>query len=285
MKAYVPDYDVRSAVSLSEALQALAEAPGTLEPLAGGTDVMVYLASGDLPQGCFLDIRGLEELRGIDVEGDTITIGGLTTFSEIREHPTVAEELPNLAHAARQIGTVAIQNRATLASNIANGSPAADAPPALLSYGASVELVSVRGSRWVDYDAFYTGYKQMERAADELIRCVRVDRPAEGTVHHWRKVGTRRAQAISKVCLAATASRDGDLVAGCRIAFGSVAPTVLRAARTEETLAGKRLTDALIDEARRTVMTEVTPIDDVRSTADYRRGVAGNLLVEFLRRL
>jgi len=212
-------------------------------------------------------------------------LGALTTYTEIRQHPVLAREFPLLCLAAAETGGIATQNRGTLAGNIANASPAADSPPSLIVYDAELELVSARGGRWVPYHSFHRGYKLMDLRPDELIRRIRLPRKMRGWRQYYRKVGTRRAQAISKVCFAAVALCDGRQIRDTRISLGSVAPTVLRATRAETALRGQSLDDALIRAACDELAREVAPIDDMRSTAHYRRRVAQNLLEEFLRQL
>jgi CO/xanthine dehydrogenase FAD-binding subunit len=187
-----------------------------------------------------------------------------------------------LGQAARETGGIAIQNRGTVGGNIANASPAADTPPALLVYDAEVELVSAEGTRRVPYSDFHTGYKQTVMREDEWIAGVRLPQPREGARHFYRKVGTRRAQAISKVCFAALAETEGETLKEVRIALGSVAPVVLRCRRTEELLRGRRLDEELLNEGLSELGREIAPIDDVRSTARYRMRVAQNLLREIL---
>ncbi len=188
-----------------------------------------------------------------------------------------------LTRAAAETGGVATQNRGTLGGNIANGSPAADSPPALLVYDAELELISVRGSRRVPYDRFHTGYKQMDLAADELIRAITIPRGRQGWIESYRKVGTRKAQAISKICFAAAATLDGDVVRDARLALGSVAPTVVRCVHAEAALRGRTLADEVVAAARQALARDIAPIDDVRSTARYRLRVAENLLIQFLK--
>src|SRR5919199_5410625 len=229
MRAYLPAYELVVPRTLGDALALLRDAPGEWRPFAGGTDLMVLLEAGKLEHRKFFSVRHLAELRGVEVSDGHVTVGALTTYTEVRRDPALAREFPMLGRAASETGGVAIQNRGTLGGNIANASPAADSPPALLAYGAEVELVSAGGSRWVDYSEFHTGYRQTVMRADELIARVRLPRPAEGARHFYRKVGTRRAQAISKVCFAALAEAGaGGAIDEARIALGSVAPTVVR---------------------------------------------------------
>jgi len=256
--------------------------PGAWQPFAGGTDLMVLLEAGKLRHRRFLNIWKLAELRGIEVTGDHVTIGALTTYTEIRRHEILAREFPLLARAAAETGGVATQNRGTLGGNIANASPAADSPPALLVYDAELELVSPSGARWVVYREFHTGYKQLRLRPGELIRSIRLPRGQPWTNQFYRKVGTRRAQAISKVCFAAAAQAENGRISELRIALGSVAPTVLRATETENLLRGERASPALHQAAQKSLAREIAPIDDIRSTARFRLRVAQNLLAEFL---
>lgn len=284
MRAYLPDYEVVAPTGLDEVLALLSDAPGTWQPLAGGTDLMVVLATGALPRGRYVSIWHLDELRGIEVGDEAITLGGLTTYTEVREHPVLQSELPMLVEAARQSGALAIQNRGTLAGNIVNASPAADSPPALLAYDAELLLVSSRGRRWVPYRGFHTGYKQTNKAPDELVAQIRMPRRPGGAnaLHAYRKVGTRKAQAIAKIGLAALGRLEDGVVAHLRLALSSVAPTVLVPERTLALLQGRSLDASTITEALATFAGELSPIDDIRSTGRYRHRVAQNLLEDFL---
>jgi CO/xanthine dehydrogenase FAD-binding subunit len=270
---------------LPAALERLAREPTAWKPFAGGTDLMVLLEAGKLPHRRFLSIWKLPELRGIEEVSANVMLGALTTYTEIRRNEILAREFPLLGRAAAETGSVATQNRGTLGGNIANASPAADSPPALLVYDADLELVSAGGSRWVPYLGFWTGYKQTALRADELIRRIRLPRATPGWRHYYRKVGARRAQAISKVCLAAAARVDAGRIADVRIALGSVAPVVLRAVETEKALRGQKLTSTGLRQAQEVLAREIAPIDDLRSTARYRRRVAQNLLAEFFEML
>src|SRR5262245_17434808 len=172
-----------------------------------------------------------------------------------------------LCQAASETGGLAIQNRGTLGGNIVNGSPAADSPPALLAYGAQVELASKDASRWVDYKSFHSGYKEMDLKPDELLTRIGLPRSTANGRHYYRKVGTRRAQAISKICMAAFALVEDRVIREVRIALGSIAPIPLRCFKTEAVLLGHRLNDERIGQARAALTGEITPIDDIRSTA------------------
>ena len=285
MRSYVPAYEMRTPATLAETLATLAREPGVWRPFAGGTDLMVLLEAGKLSHHRFLNIWKLPELRSITVAEDSVTLGALATYTEIQNHAVLAAEFPLLCRAAAETGSIATQNRGTLGGNIANASPAADSPPALVVYDASLELVSASGSRWLPYDGFHTGYKQMLLRPDELIARIRLPRDKKDWIQHYAKVGTRRAQAISKVCLAAAASLEAGAIRDIRIAFGSVAPTVVRAAATEASLRGQRIAPGAIAAARAALERDIAPIDDIRSTARYRLRVAQNLLEEFLKTL
>src|SRR6201993_474832 len=233
MRSYIPGYEMQEGRNSTHALDRMAREPGEWKPFAGGTDLMVLLEAGKLPHRKFLSIWKLQELRGITVTPAHVTLNALTTYSEIRDHELLAREFPLLRRAAGETGSIATQNRGTIGGNIANASPAADSPPALLVYDAELELVSASGSRWVPYHGFWKGYKQIAMRKDELIRAIRVPRNVGFSKQFYRKVGTRRAQAISKVCFAGAARMDGGRIVDVRIALGSVAPTVVRAAETE----------------------------------------------------
>src|SRR5579862_727765 len=285
MRAYLPAYDLRVPGTLSEALGLLAREPGVWQPFAGGTDLMVLLEAGKLLHKKYLSVAKLEDLRGIVVTAADVTLGALTTYAEIQRHPVLHAEFPLLCTAARETGSIATQNRGTLGGNIENASPAADSPPALLVYDAEIELVSERGARWMPYHGFHSGYKKMQLAPDELLRSIRLPRRGKPWRQYYRKVGTRKAQAISKVCFAGAALLEGATIRDIRIALGSVAPIVLRAVKTEDALRGRVATPTVIAAAKETLAREIAPIDDIRSTARYRLCVAQNLLEEFLYQL
>jgi CO/xanthine dehydrogenase FAD-binding subunit len=240
-----------------------------LVPLAGCTDVYVGLNFGTLPATRYIDLWPLDALREIRLSQGALSIGALATYTEIIRSVLVRRRLPILAAAAREIGGAQIQNRGTLGGNVANASPAGDTLPVLAVADATLVLASAAGVRRVPFNLFYTGYRKSVLRPDELIAAVEIPR-VDG--RQWfRKVGTRAAQAISKVVMAAVRSD------GPRVSLGSVAPTVVRLPKTEAVLAA----GAPIGEARRTLEEEIRPIDDLRSTAEYRRRVSGNLLEQF----
>lgn len=254
--------------SVKDALRMLKDGPAV--PLAGCTDVYVSLNFGTLKDQRFLNLWQLEALRKIELRGRMLSIGAVASYSDIIRSARVQRHLPMLVEAARQIGGVQIQNRGTLGGNIANASPAGDSLPVLAAVDAVVVLRSVDGERRIPLTGFYQGYRKTAMQPDELITAVEIA-PVEGT-QWFRKVGTRAAQAISKVVMAAVRGPRP------RLALGSVAPTVLRAVRTEAVLAS----GGSIEDAQNALVKEIHPIDDIRSTADYRKKVAANLLARFL---
>ncbi len=282
MSAYLPDFRVITTADLNEALDALASMKGIL-PLAGGTDLMVYLEHGALEPCTFLNLQEISELRRLSDTDGFLTLGALTTFRDARMIPAIRNAAPMLAAAAAEVGVLAIQSRGTWAGNIANASPAADGVPALMAYDAEVELASSRGIRRVALAEFYRGYKKMDRRPDELIVSVRLPLPTRGWREYYRKVGARRYQAVSKTSLAGRVRFAQDRsVSDIRLVFGSVAPYTLRAFVTEEVVRGRELTPETIGEAAMALQDEISPIDDLRSSAAYRRRVSGNLLRDFL---
>jgi CO/xanthine dehydrogenase FAD-binding subunit len=282
MRAHVPSYRLISPATLNEALDALTQNDNDWKPFAGGTDLMVLLEAGKLPHRNYINIWNLQELRGIEVSEDLVTLGALTTYTEVQNHPVLREEFPMLCQAAKETGGIAIQNRGTLGGNIVNASPAADSPPALLAYDAELELVSKGGSRTMPYSRFHSGYKQIKIRPDELLRAIRLPRTTQPLTHYYRKVGTRKAQAISKVCFAGVGRLGDNRISYLRIALGSVAPIPIRCHQSEAALLNQALNAETIAAATETLTHEISPIDDIRSTKNYRLRVSLNLLQAFL---
>jgi CO/xanthine dehydrogenase FAD-binding subunit len=256
--------------SLADALKMLRD-EGPLVPLAGCTDLYVSLNFGTLSATRFLNLWRLSALRRIELRGNLLSIGALATYTDLIRSPLVNKRLPMLVAASREVGGVQIQNRGTIGGNVANASPAGDTLPVLAAADATVVLQSAVGIRRVPLTSFYSGYKKSVARPGELIVSLEID-VIRGP-QWFRKVGTRAAQAISKVVMAGIG---GDRP---RIAIGSVAPTVVRLTRTEAALAAHRP----LAEAQAELAAEISPIDDIRSTADYRRRVAANLLTRFVR--
>jgi CO/xanthine dehydrogenase FAD-binding subunit len=256
--------------TLDEAVRCLEEDSG-LVPAAGCTDLMVRGVEALHRMDRILDLLGIDELRGIRESDGGLEIGATTPFSEIRRSPAVRAAFPALAEAAGQIGGWQIQNRATLGGNLANASPAGDSLPVLLALGATVVLASAAGLREVPYGEFHTGYRKTALRLGEIVARVRLPFPPAGAVQAFRKVGTREAQAISKVVVAMLGQVEGGRIVEIRLAAGSVAATPVRLRAAEAALRGRAPGPEAAALAGSEAAREVTPIDDVRSTAEYRR--------------
>jgi CO/xanthine dehydrogenase FAD-binding subunit len=285
MRSDPRDYELAAPASLAAAVSLMASDPGRWVPIAGGTDLMVLYAAGKLPARRLVSIWNLPELRRIEVLPDEVRIGAASTYGDLLGNQVILAEFPLLANAAALTGGVANQNRGTIGGNIANASPAGDSLPALLAYEAQLVLVSARGEREVPYVAFHRGYKTHALEAGELIRAIRLPRRFSGYVSFYRKVGTRRAQAIAKVGVAALGKLSAGSIEDVRIAVASVAPFPVRLPATEQLLLGKRAEPSLAGAARETVAKQIQPIDDIRSAASYRTAVAANLVADFVESL
>jgi len=270
---------VLSPRSLSEAYAILADAPH--RPVAGGTDLLVLL-TGEIgpPPERVIDLWRVEELRGIRVSDGALEIGALSTYTQIRRSEDCAAHAPSLVAAAATIGAAQIQNRGTIGGNVMNASPAGDTLPVLLALDAVLVVGGPSGERAIPASAFWPAYRTTALRDGELLLRVRIP-IVEGLRQAFRKVGTRRAQAISKVVLAAAWRRDPSW-RDVRIAFGSVAATPIRATAAEAALEGAPATPGTVDVAVVALLGELHPIDDVRSTAAYRLEVAGRILRRML---
>ena len=266
--------------TLADAFALLAE--GGRRPLAGGTDALVEHAAGGGTVGRYLDLTALTEIRGIRVENGALVLGAATTYAELRSNPLIAEHAPVLAAMAAEVGAAQIQNRGTLGGNIATASPAGDSLPVLLALDAEIVVGGAHGERSIPASDFFPAYRRTALAGDELILRIVVPIRPDRTVA-FRKVGTRRAQAISVVVLAVAWRAEDGAWRDVRVALGSVAATPIRARATEATLEGAAPTAEVAAVAAATLEAEITPIDDVRSTAEYRRSVAGRILHRIVR--
>jgi CO/xanthine dehydrogenase FAD-binding subunit len=285
MRANVSQYELIAPGSLDAVLALLAAEPGAWTPMAGGTELMVALGAGRLAQRKLVSLWGIDELRQITANNDWLSIGAGSTFTDIRQNAIVAEEFPLLARAASWTGAIANQNRGTLGGNIVNASPAADSSPVLLVYEAEIELVSAQGSRRLPYNEFHLEYKRTVLRPQELVKAVHLPRRRCLQVEYLRKVGTRNALAISKLALAGVGEMQSGKVSTVRIAAASLRETPARLSATEAALLGYALNSERIQHARKALLQEVKPIDDIRSTANYRAYVAANLLEEFLEQM
>jgi CO/xanthine dehydrogenase FAD-binding subunit len=271
--------------SLGEAYGLLAEQRH--RALAGGTDLQVQLTGeiGPAPDRV-LDLWRLDELRGIRTAGGFLELGALTTYTDLRRSPACHEHVPALVEAAATIGAAQIQNRGTIGGNVMNASPAGDTLPVLLALDATMVVGSTRGEREIAASDFWPAYRRTAARPDELLVRLRIPLVADRT-QRFRKVGTRRAQAISKVVVAAAWQGDAVDAAGAvrhhvRIALGSVAPTPIRMTAVEALLEARRWDGGLVDAAVAVLAASIAPIDDVRSTAAYRRAAAGRVVRRIL---
>lgn len=269
--------DAVSPRSLAEATTCLERQP-ELRPIAGCTDVLVAGAVPHPFAGPVMDLLRVPELQGITADARAIAIGAATTFAEIAAHHEVRRRLPLLAEAASVVGGWQIQTRATVGGNIANASPAGDSLPIWLAVGAEVVLAGPGGPRRVPYDAMHVGYRRTALRPGEIIHQISVPTPPAGTRFLFRKVGGRRALAISNVVVAGALTMADGVIASVRIAAGSVAPTPIRLTVVEGFLSGRRPSAEVADEAGRLAAAGIQPVDDVRSTAAYRAHVLDRIV-------
>ena len=276
--------DLRIPKTLAEALRLQASEKTRGKLLAGGTDLMVQWAAGvPIPERA-VSVWNLPELSAIEMFPDRIEIGAGVTHAFLRDAVQIHRHVPALIAAAATVGAAQIQARGTLGGNAANASPAGDTAPALLVTGGSVLLASLSGTREVPLAKFWTAYRQIDARPDEIIVAFRL--PKRGRAQErFRKIGTRRAQAISKVMAASRILVEKGSIVSAAIALGSVAPTPVRLAEVEAFLVGKKLSPKLIAAAEKLAQATVQPIADIRSTADYRRWVSGRLVRDALENL
>ncbi|MFI5345707.1 MAG: FAD binding domain-containing protein [Elusimicrobiota bacterium] len=272
--------------SAAAAVQALADNPQAI-PLAGGTDLMVGWNMGLMNGRTVVDLSRVAEWKKIRVTKTSVFIGSLVTHAEIQAHPVLRARFPVLTAACATVGAAQIQNRGTLGGNVANASPAGDTFPPLAVYDARVHCVgpaAPAGRRVVPILHIFAGVKKTSLKPGELIEAIELPFPAKTPTRGlFRKVGTRAAQAISKTMFAGLiwVKKDGT-VEDVRLAFGSLAPTVRRLAAAEGFLKGRKLDAAAVAGAADLLTSDVSPIDDIRSTRDYRLDVSRNLIVRFL---
>ncbi len=280
----LPEFELLRPETLAEALALLADHAPDVMPIAGGTNVVVALREGEYQPPVLMDVSGLADLRGVHHENNGhVVVGGGTTITELVENPLIVGEGAPLATAAAQLGNPLIRNRATVAGNLVDASPAADTAPPLLVLDAEIELASQDGRRTVPLDDFFVGVNQTVRRPDELLVAVRWPTPAPRSAAAFHKIGLRKAGACSVVTVAVRLACDeAGRCSAARIALGAVAPRPIRAHKAEETLTGAELTDEVIARAARLAAETTSPIDDVRSTAAYRRQVSEVLVRRLL---
>lgn len=270
-------FDLARAESLDEALGFAAE--GAV-PVAGGTSLLVEMRAGSSAPGRLVAVGGLSELRGVRAEESRIVLGGGATVSDLLASPDIAREAKSLAQSARRFGGLMVRNAATVAGNIASGSPAADLTPPLLALDAEVTLASSKGRRTVPLHGYFTGYKKDLRREDELV--VEISCPRRQAANNFHKLARRQGDAITVVGVAVAMRRENGVCRGPRIALGAVDPFVRRAEEAEGILEGQELTSDLLDQAAEAVV--CTPIDDIRASAAYRRHEARVLVRRLLER-
>ena len=267
--------------SLDQALAARAEHPEWMV-LSGGTDLLVDAVKKPEPAG-IIDLFGLEPLVGIrELKDGALRIGAATTYAELLRSETVWREVPILCEAAREVGALQIQARGTLGGNVGTSSPVGDTLPVLLALDAVIELASAGGRREVPYSEFCTGYRTTAMKPDDLIVAVRFPRRPPDLHQLWRKVGTRRAQSISKCMVAMTAVIELGRIEFIRIGIGAVADRPIRAEYAEQAVMGQPPGSAAATLAREALDAQIRPIDDLRSTASYRLKVSQNIVARFL---
>jgi CO/xanthine dehydrogenase FAD-binding subunit len=266
------EFDLHVPADLDTALAVLAEngADGTIMPLAGGTNMIVDLRARTVAPSALVSIAKVSGMRGIDIDDGRVRLGGRTTLSDLLRHPVLGDVAPSLVESARVFAGQMVRNTATVAGNICSGSPAADLVPPLLALDADVTLVSRSGSRSLSLADFFHGYKRMERRADELMTQVSFPRPPASAANFFYKLARRKGDAITVVGVAVAMRVEGETCHDVRIALGSVAPVVKRASDAEAILEGRAATAKRIDAAARAAMEAVSPIDDIRASAEYR---------------
>ncbi|MBU0505865.1 MAG: xanthine dehydrogenase family protein subunit M [bacterium] len=269
------------AKNLSQALDYRKEHP-TYKLLAGGTDLCVLMNSGIIKPEGLISIWGLDELKQITEEGDVISIGALVTHSAVAQSGMIQKHIPVLGKACLTVGARQIQNRGTIGGNIMNASPAGDTLPVLLAYDATIEVSNTQGSRQIPFTEFYTGYRQTALKEDEMVTRILIKKPNQGEKADFIKIGTRKAQAISKVMACFRMQTQDDVITSFQAAYGSVAAIPVRVTALEEFLVGEKLEEKTIEEAIQITKDNLNPIDDIRSTADYRKHVCGVMVKRFL---
>lgn len=262
-------FDLEMPESCEEALTLLAQDGAA--PLAGGTDLIVDLRARRREPRLLVSLDRVAELRGIAAKNGRIEIGGRTTVTDLLRSPAIATAAPSLVQAGMAFAGQMVRNAATVAGNIASGSPAADLVPPLLSLDADVTLISARGERTMPLASFFIDYRKNAGQPDELIRSISWLRPPERAVNVFYKLARRKGDAITVTGVAVTVAIEGGRCTRARIALGAVAPTILRAQQAEAMLEGQALTPALIEAAAHEAAGQSRPIDDIRASAEYRR--------------
>ena len=266
------EFEYQRPSTLEEATQLLAGHSGPAWVLAGGTDLVAWLRDDVIAPDLVVDIKAIPDLHDLHLDGDTLHIGSLVTFSDLINSDLIEERAPLLAEMAETVASTGIRNRATMVGNICSAVPSCDAAPVLLGYDTTVHLTGPNGSRRVDINHWFTGLRETARTDDEIVSHLTMEVPRHGGVYVklMRYAGEDLAQAAVGIV-----AYPGDEY---RVAFGAVAPTPIRSARIEDALRGKTLDDALLAEVVEMVADEISPIDDIRATASYRTRICEVML-------
>ena len=278
----IPEINYFRASTLEEALELISKLE-SVKVLAGGSDLLIDLKIRRYEVKNVVDISGVKELSYIEDRGDHVAIGAATKLRALERSDLIKELFPALHEAVESMAGVQIRNMGTIGGNLCNASPAADTAPPLLVFEAEVVIAGPNGRRVVPITQFFTGPGKTVMARNELLVEVRVPKPVKPTGSAFIKIA-RVAMDLAKVNIAVALRMNGNVVEDVKVALGSVAPTPMRAYRTEEFLKGKELTEDVMWEAAKIVRTEVKPITDIRSTAEYRREVSGVILVDALKK-
>ncbi|MGC8660913.1 MAG: FAD binding domain-containing protein [Nitrososphaeria archaeon] len=276
-------YIVHSPQSLNEALGILKEKSSEVRIVSGGTDIMVLIKDDLVKEKELLNLSYLNELKYIREDEGTVKIGALTTYRELEKSDTMNLNAPILVDACKTIGATQIQNLGTLAGNLGNASPAGDSIPPLYVLNANVKLQSAESERVIPVSEFFLGPRKTKRDPNEIITEIAVEKEKPGTYYFFKKLGLREANAISLVSVACMADLSEDKkITTIKLALGAVAPTVIRAVKSEKLATGRQLDLNLVDEIARSVSEEISPITDIRGSAEYRRRAAYGLVYEGL---
>jgi carbon-monoxide dehydrogenase medium subunit len=269
----LPGFTIHRPTSLDEALEFMG-ALESVKPMAGGTDLLPLMRDRVIAVDEIVDIQGLQELKGITVKEGALRIGALTTLTEVLESSLVAEKAPVLREAVGHIGSVQTRNQGTLAGNLCNASPAADSAPALMVLGAHARVASATGTREIPVEELFAGPKMNSLGKEELVTEIIIPERLPGSGAAFEKLGRRRGITLSVVNAAAYVEMDGKKCVDARIALGAIAATPIRLPGVESTYKGMELTPEAIEESSRACYALVSPVDDVRASAEYRREMA-----------
>lgn len=247
---------------------------------AGGTDLIVQMRAGELNPPVLVCLERIAELQGVREHSDHLWLGAGTTHADLLNHSLLRRHMPVLVKALKMLGSPLIRNMGTLGGNICTASPAADTLPPLYVLDAELELQSKNAVRLLPLRQFITGPGQRQLAKGELLAGVRVKKPEGFNIHHFEKIGQRKALACAIASMAALLRvSSGGVIETARLAWGSVGPTVVTSPSLEAALTGERISRTTLEKVARMARQVVSPIDDIRASAAYRRQVAGNLLL------